>query len=47
MLKTHSAILFFLLFSISTQAAHTMTITRNNHAELGEPVGPYTHCLSF
>lgn len=24
-----------------------MTITRNNHVELGEPVGPYTHSVTF
>lgn len=47
MLKTHSAILFFLFFSTYIQAAHTMNITRNNHAELGEPVGPYTHSVTF
>ena len=47
MLKKHLIILFFILFSTYTQVAHTMTITRNNHAELGEPVGPYTHSVTF
>jgi len=47
MFKNHSAILFFILFSTCIQAAHTMNITRNNHAEIGEPVGPYTHSVTF
>ncbi|MCJ8311487.1 MAG: RidA family protein [Saccharospirillaceae bacterium] len=24
-----------------------MNITRKNHTQLGEPVGPYTHCVKF
>ena len=47
MLKIHAVILFFLLLSTTTQAGHTMTITRKNHAQLGEPVGPYTHSVTF
>lgn len=47
MLKTYLAILFILFFSTSIQAENTMTITRNNHSELGKPVGPYTHSVAF
>ena len=47
MLKTYLAILFILFFSTSIQAKNTMTITRTNHTELGKPVGPYTHSVTF
>ena len=47
MLKKYLVVLFFILFSTYIQVANTMTITRNNHSELGEPVGPYTHSVTF
>jgi len=47
MIRINSLILFLLLFSTLAHSGHTMTINRTNHAELGEPVGPYTHSVAF